>query len=69
MGKRRDRDENTGKETSALFEKLSEKQLITRDAVALRVTIMMGQTGRYLETNRADSPLYQSQHLLDHTIS
>lgn len=37
---------------------------ITRDAVALRVTMMMGHTGRYLETKRADSPLQDHQHLL-----
>ena len=30
---------------------------LTRDAVALRVTMMMGQTGRYLEIRRADLPL------------
>lgn len=32
--------------------------MLTREAVALRVTIMMGQTGRYLEIKRADSPLW-----------
>ena len=36
-----------------------EKEL-TRDAVALRVTIMIGQTGRYFEMRRADLPLRRS---------
>lgn len=44
--------------------KMASEDQITRDAVALRVTMMMGHTGRYFETKRADSPLYQSKHLL-----
>lgn len=31
--------------------------MLTLDAVALRVTMMIGQTGRYLETSRAVVPL------------
>ena len=31
--------------------------ILTREAMALRVTMMMGQTGRYLETRRAVVPL------------
>src|SRR5690242_10467602 len=34
-----------------------QSQTHTRDAIALRVTIIMGQTGRYLETRRAVVPL------------
>ncbi len=41
----------------------------TRDAVALRVTMMMGHTGRYFETKRADSPLSQYQHSAPHVIA
>ena len=69
MGKRRDKDENTRRKSVSITDTLSERCVSTRDAVALRVTIMMGHTGRYLETKRADSPLHQSQHSLYHSIT
>lgn len=37
---------------------------LTRAAMALRVTMMMGQTGRYLETRRAVVPLICIRHKL-----
>lgn len=40
--------------------------LLTRDAVALRVTMMIGQIGRYLERSRAEEPLLQSVFKKDH---
>lgn len=33
---------------------------LTRQAVALRDTMMIGQIGRYLESMRAEEPLYSS---------
>lgn len=33
--------------------------VLTRDAAALRVTMMIGQIGRYLDSRRAEEPLFQ----------
>ena len=41
----------------------------TRAAVALRVTIMIGQTGRYFEMRRADWPLFRRQSSPTRTVS
>ena len=36
-----------------------EDELHTREAVGLRVTMMIGHTGRYLEIIRAELPLFE----------
>lgn len=36
-------------------------EALTREATALRVTIMIGHTGRYFEIKRADDPLRMCQ--------
>lgn len=36
-------------------------EALTREATALRVTIMIGHTGRYFEIKRADEPLRMCQ--------
>ena len=55
MGKRRGKGENTGDVLAGNL--LQVFQGLTRDADALRVTMMIGHTGLYFEIRRADLPL------------
>ena len=55
MGKRRGTGVNTTQISDEYTSRISHQ--LTLAAIALRVTIMMGQTGLYLETRRAVVPL------------
>jgi len=54
MDRRRGRDVNTN---THQYQRPWGACVLTREAAALRVTMMIGHTGLYFETMRADEPL------------
>lgn len=54
MGRHRGKDANTAMISMDFFGLGGKNSYLTREALSLRVTMIMGHTGRYLDTMRAD---------------